>query len=134
LETTSSPALIDALSVVAPAVRVCRVVALDSPVPGAGLLLQPLQIACTIGDIPPGLECLVQAGEGVGVVHQVDLHAADVDVALARGPQSLDMCNSFALGGEVATVARIVDGPRPSRGTALVTIVAARFGDRDRGQ
>lgn len=94
------------------------------PVTGGGVEL--VEEARSIGGVGRRVECLLQRGEGVRVVVQVDLHAADVDRADALGLQGTDGGQGGAFGGEVVAGAFGVDGPGP-RGDVAAAIGAAAF-------
>jgi hypothetical protein len=66
--------------------------------------VQAVQEAGAVGDVVLGLERLLEVGERVRVVHQVDLHAAHVDVPLAAAAQRVDVGHRLRLGREVAAV------------------------------
>ena len=68
------------------------------------------------------------------MVHQVDLHAADVDAAYAVPAQLPHRADGGGLGGEKSPVALGSYGPWPGNSCPLPAPPAARFGDRDGAQ
>ena len=74
-----------------------------------------------------GIECLIQRREGFGVVHQVDLHAADVDRLTARGLDLLDRGDRVFLGSIEMADTLEIDRPRPGSDPAGVGIDPARL-------
>ena len=133
------PALVDLLAVGLGRARLRAVVALDRPVPRSRLVVQGAQKSRSVGDVGRGIERLLQAGERVRVMHQVDLHAADVDAPPPGPPQPLDPADGLGLGVEVAAVAGVVRRPGPgpdgpaARGRAGRNSLSATAVSRPRG-
>lgn len=100
------------------------------PVTGGGVEL--VQEARSIGGVRRRVECLLQRGEGVRVMVQVDLHAADVDRADPLGLKGANGSQGRVLGGEVMAGALGVDGPGPG-GDVAAAIGAAAFDAGDGG-
>lgn len=81
--------------------------------PISGAREQRFQVAHRVADIGLGVEAGLHAGEGVGVVQQVDLHAADVDRPRPGGQARLHLGDRLLAAGHVAPFAGGVEGPRP---------------------
>ena len=66
--------------------RRVRVIKPDGDIPAATRLtaIQVNQKPCGVVSVGGGIESFVQSGEGVRVVMQIDLHATDIDEAVAR--------------------------------------------------
>jgi len=66
--------------------------------------MQVVQKVRCIGRVGGRVERLIQAGERIGMVHQVDLHAADVDRLDAARLQCVDRGDRLGLGVVVAAL------------------------------
>ena len=102
--------------------------------PVVGLGVQIGQEARGIGRVGGGIERLLQAGEGIRMVHQVDLHAADVDRADATGLQPPRRGDRLLLGVVEAALPFGIDGPGPGRQHAAGRIAPAALDPADRRQ
>ena len=114
------------------ALRMRGVIARGRARPRAGLLAQLLQELRRVGDVARRLERLGQRGEGVTVVAEVDLHAADVDVGAALGAQFLHLAQGLGLGRQEEAVRARGHRPGPRPGGTLVGMPAPGFGERQR--
>ncbi len=103
----------------------------NRPVPGH--VEKVAQEGGAVSRVGRRIERSVQAREGMRVVHQVHLQAADVDRLHALGLQVLDGRDRIGLGGEELAGAAHVDGPRP-RPRPAGGIGPAAFDDADRRQ
>ena len=93
--------------------------------PGSGLSEQFAQVFGGVAGVGCGIERLIEGGEGVRVVHQVDLHAADVDGAFALRLVGLDGGDNFGAGFVNMIGAFDVDAPRPGVDLSLGVSPAA---------
>ena len=84
--------------------------------PRPGLSLELDQETCRVAGIHVRIESLLQRGERMRVVHQVDLHAADVDRAHSLGLQGLHRGHRLRLGLVHVVGALGVDAPWPRIG------------------
>ena len=100
------------------------------PRPGLGLLAQLPQNLRAVRDIDGGLEHLGHRVEGVAVVAEVDLHAANVDVRAALAAQLLHLAQRLRLRRKVEAVGARRDRPGPGSRGALVGQPAPEFGER----
>ena len=98
------------------------------PVARAGA--QFFQVACSVGDVGPGIERRFQAVEGGLVPFQVHLHAADVDALDAARLQSAGALDRGAAMLQPGPLAGRVDRPRPGR--EHVADLPAGLGQRHR--
>jgi len=100
--------------------------------PGPGLDAQALQITRAISDVSSWVQRLVQRFEGLAVIAEVNLHAADVDVGPASRLQLADLAQRILLGGQEEAVSARSDGPGPSLAVATLGQPAARLRKGDR--
>ena len=91
--------------------HVCGVVAPDRLAPGFVGVKQALAEFCCIVGIRDRIEGCIQIGEGIRVVAQINLHAADIDVANTLGLQFLNMGDGCAFGGKVLPIRPVRYGP-----------------------
>ena len=82
---------VDGGAIACASIRVAGMVMLDSVLPIPMAPAQILEELSGIGRVFRGLERLFQTVEGVAVIDQIDLHAADVDVADAASLQRPDL-------------------------------------------
>ena len=99
--------------------------------PVAGVAIEIIEEPSGIGDVAVRLEGVVECGEGVGMGQQIDLHAADVDIAHAARLQTANFGNRCLLARQKAALALGIDGPGPGKICPLFGIPMAGF---DQGQ
>jgi hypothetical protein len=87
-----------------------------------------------VGGVACRVERLRQGPERVRVVEQVDLHAADIDGADARGLERADRRDRGRLGGVEMPIAVGVHRPRPGKVRAGDGIAAAALHLADRAE
>lgn len=98
------------------------------------LMEQLDQKSSGIAGIGLRVEGLLQGRERLRVVHEVDLHAPDIDRAYALVLQPLDGGDRFGLGGEIQALAFRIHGPRPGQPLAGPRIGTPAFHPADGGQ
>ena len=103
-------------------------VAGDGERPGTGLGEELLKESGGVAGVGGRVEGFFERGEGVGVVHEVDLHAADVDGAGAAGAVGGDGGDGLLLCVEPFADALDIDGPGPG-GDGAGVVAAAAFHD-----
>ena len=94
-----------------------RMIAGDGGAPIGGVDPFSQQDAGRCLSVVIGIERFVERAEDAGVVGDVDLEAAHVDVGITAGHDGQDGCDSVFFGFVVGSAAGGVDGPRPGRGT-----------------
>jgi hypothetical protein len=100
------------------------------PTPGA--LIEFIQETGGVARIGPGIERLIQAGEGGRVIHQVDLQAAHVDRLDPEIAQRLHRGHRGRLGREKEAQPGDVDRPRPRPDRAGARVRPATFNQGNR--
>ena len=104
-------------------------VAGDGEWPGAGLREELLEELGGVAGVGSGVERIFERGEGGGVVHEVDLHAADIDGAGTTGLVGLNGGDGLLLGVENLADALDIDGPGPGHDAAALAPSAFHDGD-----
>ena len=113
------------------AIRIARVVECGRARPRPGVLAQTLQEPRSIGDVAGRVERLVQGCEGVGVIAEIDLHAADINVRAAARLQLPNLVQRLTFGLQVVGRRARGHGPWPSLGAPVLGQPAARLRERD---
>ena len=99
--------------------------------PGMRRHSQPLHKFRRINGIDVWVERLFQIGEGRGVVFEVHLHAADIDIANALGPQSPHIFDGLVFGFENFSDAAGSNRPWLGKSYPSAFVPAPGFGQRD---
>ena len=97
-----------------------------------GVIEQVRQKPAGVIGIHSRIEGRIQAGKGIGMVHQVDLHAAHVDRPDASRLHRPHRADRLRLGVIEGPLPLGVDGPRPGVGHAGGRVPAAAFHPADR--
>ena len=95
--------------------------------PVLGSLVHGAQVLGAICGVGDGIKSLRQRFEGIGMVFQVNLHAADVNVAHALSQKDLGFRHGFFLGGVKLPLAMRCYGPGPGNIYLLFAVPTARF-------
>ncbi len=93
--------------------------------------MQALEQRDGVAGIGLGVERAFKIFKGIGVVAQIDLHAAHIDVADAAGLQLLHMGDGGVLGGKVLPIRTVGHGPWPGKKCLFLRVPASRFDARD---
>jgi hypothetical protein len=91
-------------------------------------------MAGRIGDVGRGIEGTGEIGESMAVVAEVDLHAADINVAHALGLQFARLGQGFIPVGEEPVLRAGLNGPGPGKTCPVLAPPATRFSNGDGGQ
>ena len=102
-----------ALLIVGPDRRRLRVIGRGGLHPASAAAVQRIEEAGGVECVGGGIERRIQRGEGVRMVHQVDLHAADIDRAHALRLHRAHGVDRLPLAGEELAAALDIDGPGP---------------------
>ena len=128
------PGTRDLLVIGAVELGVARMIAADRLALGLVRREQAGEEARRVGGIRGGIERGLEIVEGIGVIVQVDLHAADIDVPNAARLESTDVRDGLGLGWEETSVRSVRDGPRPGKTCPFPGVPAPRLDGCDGGQ
>ena len=104
------------------------------PVPARGRVPQLLEKPRGVVGVGRRIESLLQGREGGGMMHEVDLRAADVDGPHASSLSLPHPCDRLPLGVEEVRLTLGVDRPRPGLAHARGLVAPAALDDADRLQ
>ncbi len=107
--------------------RILGMVAPDRFAPGIVRCEESEQKLGCIGGVLRRIECRIQIGKSVGVMAQINLHAADVDIPNAACLQSANMFDGFGLGRKKPPIRATCDRPGLGKNCLTAIIPASGF-------